>query len=69
MKIVYDKNKCIKCGMCVSLCPKYWKTIDGDIVLANSKKIKEKYELEVDSIECIKRASEVCPMSCIYIKN
>ncbi len=69
MKIIHEKDKCIKCGMCVSLCSEYWEFKDGEISLIGSKKKEKNFELKVKKIECNKVAEEVCPVKCIKIKS
>ena len=70
--IIHQINKCIGCGSCVSLCPKYWQMgEDGKAHLLNSKfdpkKEAELLEIEEKNIGCNKEAEEVCPVQCIKI--
>ncbi|MCD6500461.1 ferredoxin [bacterium] len=72
MKIIYDKSKCIGCGSCASLCPKFFEMAEnGKSHLKGSEfdTKTEKEELEVENAGCIKEASEVCPVQCIRILN
>lgn len=69
MEIIYKKDKCIKCRMCVSLCPEYWGIKDGKILLIGSKKTKIGSKLEIKKIKCNKIAEEMCPMQCISIES
>ena len=70
MKIIHDKKKCIGCGSCVALCPKYWEMAeDGKVQLLNSKLNKKtgNFELEVKKTECNQEAVDSCPVQCISI--
>ena len=70
MKIVHEKEKCIGCGSCVALCPKYWEMAeDGKVQLLNSM-LNEKsknFELEIKKAECNQGAVDSCPVQCISI--
>ncbi len=70
-KIVHEIKKCIGCGSCASVCPKYWEMgNDGKAHLKNSPSVKEgREELEVDQIDCNRSAADVCPVQCIHIKK
>ena len=62
MKIKVDKNKCLGCGLCVSLCPAVFE-------LTNSKsQIKGKADLEKHK-DCIKEAAENCPVQAIEVRK
>jgi len=71
MKIIHDRQKCIGCGSCVALCPKYWEMeTDGKATLKGSKKGKDGlYELEVQKPDCHQEAAESCPVQIISIKE
>jgi len=58
-KIIIDKEKCIGCGACVSICPKGFELIDCK---AHAKKA------EVKKITCEKEAADSCPVGAITIK-
>ena len=60
MKLQVDKNKCLGCGMCISLCPAVFELKNG------KSQIKEKANLE-KSKKCIKEAAENCPAGAIKI--
>lgn len=69
-KIIHEREKCIGCGSCVALCPKFWEmSEDGKARLLNSNKISEKgdYELETDKIGCNQEAADTCPTQIIRI--
>lgn len=60
MKVTIDQDKCIGCGLCVSLCPKVFE-------LVNSKsKVKEDCDCEKES--CCQDAKESCPVQAIKVK-
>jgi ferredoxin len=71
MKIIHEREKCIGCGSCVALCPKYWEMAeDGKAQLLNSS-LNEKsknFELEVKKLECNQEAVDSCPVQCILVK-
>ena len=70
MKIIQEHNKCIGCGSCVALCPKYWETgEDSKAKPIGSKKTGTNYELEIEKIECNQGAADACPVQCIIIKK
>jgi ferredoxin len=58
-KLSVDKEKCIGCGACVSLCPKSFEMVDG-----KAKPIKT----DVKKITCEKEAADSCPVGAISIK-
>ncbi len=69
-KIILEHSKCIGCGSCEAVCPKYWKLEDsGKVKLLGSEKKGDNFELEVKKVECNKEAVESCPVQCIKIKN
>lgn len=69
-KVILERDKCIGCGDCEAVCPKYWKLQDdGKTKLIGSKKEKgEKYVLEVSEPGCNKEAEEGCPAQCIHVE-
>jgi len=72
MKIVHEREKCIGCGSCVALCPKYFEIAeDGKAQLLNSKKNPEagNEELEIEKIDCAQEAADICPVQCIKIQQ
>ena len=71
-RIIFEKSKCIGCGSCAAVCPKYWELEeDGKVHLKNSKpnpKNKNE-ELEIKEVGCNQEAVEACPVQCIRIKD
>lgn len=59
MKIKVDRNKCIGCGACASICPSGFEMFEG--------KAREK-KAEVKKLTCEKDAEESCPVGAISIK-
>jgi len=67
-KIIHERENCIGCGACVSICSKYWDMgDDGKSILKNSVNNEEKYEIETNSIGCNQDAADSCPVHCILI--
>jgi ferredoxin len=58
-KIKVDKNKCIGCGACVSICSNF--VMSGD-----KSKIKKPV---VNKITCEREAAEACPVDAIKIEE
>ncbi|MCK4354857.1 ferredoxin [Candidatus Parcubacteria bacterium] len=68
-KIILEKSKCIGCGTCEVLCPKFFEMKDGKSHLKDSKENSNKdEELEVEKIECAKDVVDACPAQCVKIK-
>jgi len=70
MKIVVERKKCIGCGTCASLCPKFWEMgEDGRSNLKGSTMDKETevQELETEELDCATDAAQSCPAQCISI--
>lgn len=70
MKVILERKRCIGCGSCVNLCPKYFKMgQDGRTILKDSQEGSKKgnYQLEVEDPGCIKEAAEVCPVQIIHL--
>ncbi len=72
MKIILEREKCIGCGSCAALCPKYFEMAkDGKSTLRNSKKNpgSENFEAEIKGIDCAQDAADACPVKIIHIKK
>jgi len=70
MKIILEREKCIGCGSCEAMCPKYWKMADDgrvDLLGSKAKPKTDIFELESEKIECNQEAADVCPVQCIRI--
>ncbi|MFH1637716.1 MAG: ferredoxin [Candidatus Woesearchaeota archaeon] len=58
-KIEHDRENCISCGSCWTICPDSWEEgSDGKAQLKNG---------EVDDLGCNKEAAEACPVNVIHI--
>lgn len=53
-----DKNLCIGCGACVSLCPKSFQMNDED---------GKADAVSGDDVECANNAAESCPVQAITV--
>ena len=69
MKIILEVNKCIGCGSCSAICPKYFGFQAGKAILLNSKKIGDNFELEVEDLDSAEDAVNVCPAQCILVEK
>jgi len=58
MKISINKEKCIGCGACVSICPNVFELKNGKA----QAKVKETKET------CAKEAADSCPVQAISVK-
>lgn len=70
-KIKLEREKCIGCGSCQALCPKYFELQDdgkSHIKDANSTASGVE-ELEVEKLECVESAAEACPAQCIRVEK
>lgn len=80
-KIVQKYDKCIGCGSCVAVCPKYWEMSARNVshneaggtegekakLIGGKRNEDGDYELEIEEIGCNKEAIEVCPVNIIKI--
>ncbi len=72
MKIIHEREKCIGCGSCAAICPKYWEMADdgkSDLLGAKIDSKNGNQELEIKEIECNQDAADSCPVQCIHIKK
>jgi len=72
MRIILKREKCISCGSCVALCPKYFEMgEDGRSMIKGSKKNQKtgNFELEIKEVGCAKDAAETCPVQIIHIEK
>lgn len=72
IQIVYNRRKCIGCGVCVEEAPKRWRmsTSDGKSVLINGVEKKGLYYTSVDTEEWFSndKARENCPANVIKLR-
>ena len=68
-KIILEREKCIGCGSCVVLCPRYFEMADdGKVIIKNGKRdSKNNDELETNKIGCAQESADSCPVQCIHI--
>lgn len=77
-KIVHDRESCIGCGACASVCPKFWEMdSDGKSIIIGSTKSDDEYEGGdilgsnenplSDDFQCNNEAAESCPVNCIHL--
>jgi len=72
-KIIHEQWKCIGCGACEGVCPKYWGMGDDNKAKLKGAKYKDVSdgklgELEIKEAGCNKDAEEGCPVQCIHVK-
>lgn len=67
-KVIHERDKCVGCGACVSICPRLWRMgEDGLAELKNGEREGGKFKLEIETLSCAKNSAEVCPVNCIHI--
>jgi len=72
MIVIHEKNKCIGCGACIVLCPKYWKMEENGKAHLVGSKLDKKTQIEtlkINKLGCNKEAIDVCPVQCIQIEK
>ena len=61
-KINYEKDKCIGCGACASVCQDNWEILEeGGEMKAKPKAI------ELEDVGCNQDAVDGCPVECIHV--
>ena len=69
-KIIHEVEKCIGCGSCAAVCPKFFEMEDdGKSHLKGSKKDPTNGNeiLENENSNCAQEAVDVCPVQCIHL--
>jgi len=72
MKIIHERDKCIGCGACAAVCPKFWEMADdgkSKLIGSNLNQKTGNYELEIENQDCNQNAADNCPVSIIHIKK
>jgi len=72
MKVYIDRDECVECGGCESVCSDVFELKEGE-----KASIVEKYrtgglgegEVEDDLISCVEEAEESCPVDVIRIES
>ena len=66
-KIKLEREKCISCGSCSAICPKFFEmTDDGKSHIKDAVK-QDVEEFEVEKADCAVAAAEACPAQCISV--
>ena len=68
-KIKLEREKCIGCGSCQALCPKYFELQDDGKSHIKDAVKQDVEELETEKLECAESAVEACPSQCIHIEK
>jgi ferredoxin len=70
MKIIHQRSKCIGCGSCAAVCPKYFEMADDGLAsLKGGKPAGENFELEVQEAGCAVEAEGICPAQIIKVEK
>ncbi|NLV77581.1 MAG: ferredoxin [Tissierellia bacterium] len=62
MKAVVDKDACIGCGLCTSICPEVFSMDDDGLAVAIDEELGE------DVIDSAKEAADSCPTEAITVE-
>lgn len=72
IQIIYNRRKCIGCGVCVEEAPSRWRmnNSDGKSVLINGVDKKGLYHtsIQFDELPANEKASENCPANVIKLR-
>ena len=50
-KVIHERDKCVGCGACVSICPRLWRMgEDGLAELKNGEREGGKFKLEIETL-------------------
>lgn len=72
MKIILERKKCIGCGSCAAVCPKFWEMAEDGLAKLKGGKTNSKTgndELEVKAVDCNQEAADSCPVQIIKISH
>jgi len=70
MKIVLNTEKCISCGTCWAICPRFFaESQEGKSHLKESEKQGANEVKQAKAVGCCKEAAEACPAGAIAITN
>ncbi len=66
--VEHDREGCIMCGACTTICPRFWEMgKDGKSVLKGNR--KDRLEITEKDLDCNRKAAENCPVNVIHITN
>ncbi len=69
-RVEIDHNTCQGFGACVELCNKFkLGDEDGKSHVEGAKKTETGEAVELDELECHKKAADACPFNAIHITN
>jgi ferredoxin len=63
MKVVVDRDACISCGLCVSVCPEVFEFDDEDISTVIQDPVAPENE------DCAREAADGCPTDAIHVEE
>ena len=63
MKATVDRDACISCGLCVSVCPEVFELDSDDISVVKQDPVKTENE------DCAREAADGCPTDAIHIEE
>jgi len=69
-KIIVEREKCIGCGSCMAICPRYFLiSEDGKSSIIGGQRDEKinNDELEAGEVDCAQGAADGCPVQCIHI--
>ena len=68
--VIQEHTKCVGCGACAAICPKYWEMGgDGKAHIKGSTGSGEEEVLELENLECNNDAANACPVKCIRVEE
>ncbi len=62
MKAAIDRQACLRCGLCVSLCPVVFSMLEGEAAQATTEAVPE------DCMASVQAAADSCPTSAIQLQ-
>lgn len=70
-KLIHDRNQCIHCGACVSVCPEFFTEEDNIVLKGAAYDADDRGTLEIkeDQIPTAQGSIDVCPVACIHLEK
>lgn len=62
MQVKIDRDGCISCGLCASICPKVFQIAEDDLAEVYQQPQKEDYDM-------VKEAEQGCPVEVIHTEE